>query len=155
MTSRFWLAWLAARSVSTVAAGQDRYEATPTWAASEILTPELARSDHHEVAEVVENDGLWNVFRIRAGDGEIVAPGSLLLVSGSASSRRSRACGRRTRPPCWARPHHAAFYTQSAALLEAFASEREPVREIVPGAVAIALTRDGSIAYVVPSDYLV
>jgi hypothetical protein len=55
------------------------FEAKPTLKASEILPPELLRSDLHQVAEAVPNDGYMNTYTVQSDFGEFTAYGMTLL----------------------------------------------------------------------------
>jgi len=49
----------------------------------------------------------------------------------------------------------AAYYTESASLIQKFHEERFPVVEVVRGSTAIVRTSENRIVYLVPADYLV
>jgi len=55
------------------------YEPYPVFKASEILDPELLKSDHHEVVEEVTNDCIWNSYTIKSDFGEYDAVNTNML----------------------------------------------------------------------------
>lgn len=55
------------------------YEPYPVLKASEILPPELLKSDHHEVVEEVTNDCIWNSYTINSDFGEYEAVNANIL----------------------------------------------------------------------------
>jgi len=55
------------------------YEPYPVLKASEILDPELLKSDHHEVVEEVTNDCIWNSYTIKSDFGEYDAVNTNML----------------------------------------------------------------------------
>ena len=64
----------------TAAAEEDgNYEPFPVLKASEILPPELLKSEYHEVAEDVYNDCFWNKYTITSPYGEFEAINNALL----------------------------------------------------------------------------
>jgi hypothetical protein len=55
------------------------YEPYPVFKAIEILDPELLKSGHHEVLEVVTNDFIWNSYTIKSDFGEYDAVNTNML----------------------------------------------------------------------------
>ncbi|MEL7538095.1 MAG: hypothetical protein AAFM91_13675 [Pseudomonadota bacterium] len=60
-------------------ADQHAYESAADLSASDILSPELLRSDHHEVDDRVLSDGYLNYYTIKSDFGEFEAAGTYLL----------------------------------------------------------------------------
>ena len=55
------------------------YEPYPVFKASEILDPEILKGEHHEVAEEVTNDCIWNSYTIKSDFGEYEAHNARML----------------------------------------------------------------------------
>jgi|GEM_PF-1253856 len=55
------------------------YEEFPVLNASDILDPDLLKSDHHEVKEEVQNDCVWNSYKIESEFGEFYAYNTNIL----------------------------------------------------------------------------
>ena len=55
------------------------YESLPVFSAVEILPPELVKSEHHDVEDLVRNDGIMNHYIINSKYGQFQAHGTIVL----------------------------------------------------------------------------
>ena len=74
-------------SVLTLTQG---YESLPSYRATEIVPAELRESDDYRVADIVRNDGYWNLYEIESEYLSFSLPAIRCCGSGRGRSRPSR-----------------------------------------------------------------
>ena len=62
-----------------ILAAAPQFDALPVFNASEIVPAEIRQGPHYRVAEEIESDGYWNIYRIETDYGTFTAPGNTLL----------------------------------------------------------------------------